>query len=49
MAEQMRSVNEMSHHVTKLANLRDSEYALYQYDTKLATNFPWAYKPRAHA
>lgn len=49
MAEQMRSVNEMSHHVTKLAKLCDNEHALYHYDMKLAKNFPWAYKPRAHA
>lgn len=49
MAEQMRSINEMSHHVTKLAKLCDNEHALYHYDLKLAKNYPWSYKPRAHA
>lgn len=48
VTDQIRSVSEMSHHVTKLARLCD-EHAIHHYDLTLAKNYPWSYKPRALA
>lgn len=43
LAEQMKSVNEMSHHISKLTKLTD-EHAIYHYDLRLLQSHPYIRK-----
>ncbi|CAH2063198.1 unnamed protein product, partial [Iphiclides podalirius] len=40
LAEQMTSVNELSHHVTKMERLCGDEHAIYHYDLTLLKAYP---------
>ncbi|KAI5636699.1 ferritin-like domain-containing protein [Phthorimaea operculella] len=43
LADQMKSLNEFSHHVTRLSRLSD-ENSFYLYDLELAKTYPYTYK-----
>ncbi|XP_011553885.3 ferritin, heavy subunit [Plutella xylostella] len=43
LKEQFKSINEMAHHVTRLARLKD-EHAIYHYDLELCKSHPYTPK-----
>ncbi|KPJ01973.1 Soma ferritin [Papilio xuthus] len=44
LAEQMASINELSHHVTNMDRLCGDEHAVYQYDLQLLKSYPNPFK-----
>lgn len=44
LAEQIKSIHEISNHVTQLTALGNNQHALYHYDWKLSKMYPYSIK-----